>query len=157
MLKKEEMLILTNLRENSRESLRKLSKKTSIPMSTLYDRLKNYEKDVIKKYTMLIDFGKLGFNTKATMLLKVAKGYREKLGEHLTKDKHINNVYVINNGYDFIIEGIFRELKDIDSFLRKLETEYGVVDNYTYYIIDELKREGFMSNPEYVKITGDVY
>lgn len=154
-MKKEDMLILTNLRENSRESLRKLSRKTAIPMSTLYDKLKNYEKNVIKKYTMLIDFSSLGFSTKATILLKVTKDYREKLAEHLTKEKHINNVYKINNGYDFIIEGIFRELKDIDAFLIKLETEYGVVDNYIYYIVDELKREGFMSSPEYVKITGD--
>lgn len=153
MLDKKEMLILANLRKNARETLTAISKKTSIPISTIFEKIKNYETNLIKKHTTLIDFTKLGFNTRATILIKVAKDYKEKLREHLLINKSLNNVYKINNGYDFMLEGIFKEIKDVESFLDKLENDFGVTDRYVYYIMDEIKREDFLSSPEYINIT----
>jgi len=155
MLKKTEMMILSELRNNSRESLTRMSRKTSIPISTIYEKMKRYEGDIIKKYTMIIDFAKLGFNTKATILVRVPKEYRDNLKDYLIHNKFVNNLDKINNGYDFIIDGVFRELKDVECFLEKLENEFNVTDKYVYYVIDELKKEGFMSSPDYVKISGD--
>ena len=152
MLDKKEMLILANLRKNSRETLTKISKQTSIPVSTIYDKLKIYETSFIKKHTSILDFSKLGYHTRATMLIKVANNYREKLREHLLLDKSLNTVYRINNGYDFMLEGIFKELREVDLFLDKLEKDYGVTEKYVYYIIDEVKKEDFLSSPEYLKI-----
>ena len=151
MFDKKELMILANLRNNARETLTKISKKTSIPVSTIFEKLRSYESTIITKHTSLIDFNKLGFSTRATILLKVGKDYRDKLREHLILDKSLNNVYRINNGYDFMLEGIFREIKDVENFLEKLENDYGVTDRYVYYIVDELKREDFMSSPEYLK------
>ncbi len=153
---KKEMLILSTLRLNARESLTKISKDTDIPVSTVYERLKNYETRFIKKHTSIIDFNKLGFNTRVTIMLRAARDHREKLREHLLKDKSINSLYKINNGYDFMMEGIFSELRDVDNFLDKLESDFGVTERVVYYVVDELRREDFMSSPEYVRITGDI-
>ena len=116
MIDKKEMLILANLRNNARETLTKMSRKTSIPVSTIFEKLKTYESGLIKKYTSLIDFTKLGYNTRATILVKTTKEYRDKLRQHLLLDKSLNSVYKINNGYDFMLEGIFREIKDVEQF-----------------------------------------
>ncbi|MBI2148958.1 Lrp/AsnC family transcriptional regulator [Candidatus Woesearchaeota archaeon] len=153
MLDRKEMLILANLRNNARETLTIMSRKTSIPISTIFEKIKNYESGLIKKYTSIIDFTKLGYNTRATILIKVNKEYRDRLREHLLINKSLNNVYKINNGYDFLIDGIFKEIKDVEVFLDKLENEFGVTDKYVYYVVDEIKNEDFFSSQEYVNFT----
>lgn len=153
MLDKKEMLILANLRNNSREPLTKMSKRTSIPVSTIFEKMRGYEKKLITKYTSLLDFTELGYTTRATILLKTSKEYRAKLRDYLLINKSLNTVYRVNNGYDFILEGVFKELKEVENFLEKLEKDFGVTDKYVYYIIDEVKREDFMASPEYVTYT----
>lgn len=153
MVDKREMLILTHLRRNARETLTRMSRKTSIPVSTIFEKLKNYESGLIKKHTSIIDFSKLGYTTKATILVKANSEHRERLKEYLFMNKSLNTVYKINNGYDFILEGIFKELKDVDIFLEKLEKEFFITDKYVYYIVDEIKKEDFLSSPEYVNMS----
>ena len=156
MLDKKELIILSKFRENSRESLTKMSKKISVPVSTIYEKLKGYEKSVIKKHTSLLDFSKLGFNTRATIILKVTKENKDPLKDFLLNNRYVNTFYKINNGYDFMIEAIFRELNEVESFVEELEDKYNVQDKKVYYIIDELKKEAFLSNSEYLKLSGDI-
>lgn len=153
MLNKKEKVILANLRANSRESLTKMSKKTSIPVSTIFEKIKRYESGLIKKYTSIVDFGRLGYNTRATILLKVSKEHRDRIREFLLVNKSLNSVYRINNGYDFMLEGVFRDLKDVEGFIEKVEGKFSITGKYIYYIVDEIKKEDFMSHPEYVSIT----
>lgn len=51
---------LAYLRENSREKLTTISKRTKIPISTLFDMLKELQGNLITKNTVLLDFSKLG-------------------------------------------------------------------------------------------------
>lgn len=147
-MKKSELLIISNLRNNARESLTRMGRRTSIPISTIYDKMKYYEEDIIKKYTVIVDFGKLGFNTRVNILLKTGKEYRDKLRDFLVESKCVNSLFKINNDYDFMVECIFKELKEVETFLDRIENEFGVTDKRLHYIVDEIKREGFMSNPE---------
>ncbi len=147
-MKRSEIVILSNLRNNARQSLTRMGRKTSIPISTIYEKIKDYEENIIKKYTVIVDFGKLGFVTKVNIFLKTPKEKREGLKNFLLENKSINNLYKLNNDYDFMAEGIFKELRDVEMFLEKLENEFGVNDKKLFYIVDEFKREGFLSNPE---------
>ncbi len=149
-MKKSEMMIISNLRNNARQSLTRMGRKTAIPISTIYEKIRCYEESVIKKYTVIIDFGKLGFATRVSMLLKTTKEKRDELKNFLLENKSINNVYKINNEYDFMAEGVFKELKDVELFLDKIENSFGVSDKRLFYIVDDIKNEGFMSNPEAV-------
>jgi DNA-binding Lrp family transcriptional regulator len=58
--------ILAHLRQNSRTNLTKISKETAVPISTIFDRIKRYNKDVIIKNTVLLDFRKIGYEHKVT-------------------------------------------------------------------------------------------
>jgi len=59
-MKLKDMMLLSNLRANARETLTNISKRTNIPISTIFDRLKLHEKNLIKKHTAIIDFALLG-------------------------------------------------------------------------------------------------
>ncbi len=154
MLDKKELLILANLRNNSRLSLTRMSRNTSIPVSTIYDKIKAYEQGLITKNTCILDFSKLGFNTRATIMLKIKKEDKERVREALIKNKSVNSCYRITNGYDYLIEGIFKEIRQVDHFLANLDKDYNIEQKEVYYILEDLRKEAFLSNPDYIQLTG---
>lgn len=152
MDEEKEMMILTALRENSRASLTEISKQTKIPVSTIYDRLKTYNGNIVKKFTSVLDFQTIGFGAKAMLLLKVHKEKAEALKQHLIADKSVNNLVKINNGYNFLAEVIFKTIPELENYIEKLESDYSLVEKQVFYIINDLKREDFMSSTGYQKL-----
>jgi len=82
-MKEKELLLLSHLRSNARKNLTNISKETGIPISTIFDKIRKYEGDVIKKFTSLLDFGKLGYDIRVSVMLKVDKNDRENVGNYL--------------------------------------------------------------------------
>ncbi len=151
-LKKKEKMLLSHFRRNARESLTTISRRTKVPVSTIFDRLKHYEQSFIKKHTTLLDFSKLGYLTRAEVMLKVAYDQREALKQFLLKHEHVNTLFKVNNGFDFLAELIFRHMKELEDFLEKLEQKYTVKEKMVYYIIEDICREEFLAKPELVKL-----
>ena len=144
MVTENDLKLVSYLRKNSREKLTRISKETSIPISTLFDMMKCLENGVIVKSTILVDFSKLGYDTRAHVFLKVDRGCKGRLIKHLTYNKNVNSVFRVNNEYDFCIETVHRSIKELDEFLHKLEDEFMVRDCKIFYLVDEVKREGFV-------------
>ena len=147
-MKKEDMLLLSALRTNSRETLTKISKQINIPISTIFDKLRTQEIDIIKKHTSILDFSKIGYSSRANIILKVHKNDKEDLKEFLLTNSNVNSVYRINNGYDFLIEVIFRTIIDLEGFVEKIEGEFRLKTKHVHYIIEDLKREAFLAYDE---------
>jgi len=147
MLSDKEVKIISYLRQNARATLTKLSRKTGVPISTIYDKMKHHEKGLIKKHTTLLDFSKLGYDTRVNILIKVDKDKKEPCQEFLLKNQSTNSVFKINNGYDFLIEAIFSSIRDFEEFKEVIEDRFNIEEMSSYYVIDEIKREDFMSDP----------
>ncbi len=144
MDREKELLLLSHFRRNSRQSLTKISRETRIPVSTIFDKLKEYEQTIIKKHTCLLNFKKLGFDLRTTILFKVEKEKKESFQKFLLNNPSTNNVFKINNGYDFLIEAIFRDLREMDSFFEDADNR-GVVDRKEFFILESIARENFLS------------
>ena len=151
-MKQRELIILSMLRENARQTLTRMSRKSNIPVSTLYDHLKQQEQKLILKHTVLLDFGKLGFSTRAKIALKVRPDDREAVKDFLVAAHCLNSVMKINNGFDFLIEGIFRDMKEMEDFLEQLDQKFKVSAKQIYFIIDDLKKEAFLSNAKLIPL-----
>ncbi len=149
---RKELLLMSYLRNNARENLTMLSKKTQIPVSTIFDKLRSLQKSVILKHTSLLDFSKLGFQARATIMLKVPPNEQVRLKQHLLTNHNINSLSKINNGFDFMAEGVFRTINDIAYFLDILAANFKVEQNQVYYIIEDLKREGFLDNEQLIDL-----
>ncbi len=147
MPSKKDIQIITHLRQNARMPLTVMSKKTRIPVSTIFDRLKDNEKGLITRHTCLLDFEKLGYGVKANIAFKVDREDKDSLKEFLVKNHLINSVYKINNGFDFMIEAVFRQIKDMDDFMENIDSKFRIQDKKSFFIIEELKKEEFMSDP----------
>jgi len=151
-IKDKDLDIIVRLRQNARESLTKMSKNIQVPVSTIYDRMKEHYGELIKKHTSIIDFSVLGFNTRANICMAIEKEKKKELTEYLRKHQNINTVYKINNGYDYMIDGVFKHIKDMEEFCDNLREKFDVKEMKVYFIIDELMREEFMTKRELISL-----
>src|SRR3989338_7081393 len=105
---KKDFILMTFFRNNARENLTRISRLTAIPVSTIFDKLREYEKDLIKKHATLVDFRKLGFDIRANLLFKISREQRDDFKDFLIKHENINSVFKVNNGFDFLVETVFK-------------------------------------------------
>lgn len=144
-LDKNDIRVLASLRDNAREKLVKISRNIDLPVSTIYDRMVMLEREVIKKKTVLLNLPKIGYNTRAIIVMKVKREQRAELKKFLTRCKNMNNLLKINNGYDYLVEVVFKHVKDLEDFLEDLDEQFKLLEKNVYYIIDDLERESFLS------------
>jgi DNA-binding Lrp family transcriptional regulator len=147
-MNKKDLQIIALLRQDARMPLTKMSRNIQVPVSTIFDRLKASEASIIQKHTSLINFAALGFNTRANITLKVDRDDKDALKDYLMKHQNINSVLRINNGYDFMVEGIFHQIRDMEDFIDTVENKFKIQDKKSFFIIEDLKKESFMSDPD---------
>jgi len=152
-MQNKELNLLTELRKDARCNVTKIARRIQAPVSTVHDRLKKLQDRLVTKYTCLLDFRKLGFNTRAHLIIRLAKKEeREEVKEHLLRQHNVNSVYKINNGYDFLAELVFRDMGGLDDFLQVLEEKFKIKEKKVYYIIDDVAREQFLSDQIHAQI-----
>lgn len=148
MLKAKDLQLLACLRENSRQRLTKISRRTQLPVSTIFDKIGSYKS--FARFTTLINFSTIGYTAKVQLLLKAGRDDKDKLEEYLENSENINSLYRINNGFDYMAEGVFKTIRDVEEFLDRMESSFNIKDKVVHFVIDDIKRESFLSNPEIV-------
>lgn len=152
MINKKDLLVIAHLRQNARMKLTKMSRLTRLPVSTIFDRMKYHDGGLIKGHICLLDFEKLGFHTRANVMFSIARDDKEKMREYLEANQNVNSIYKINNGFDLLVELIFKNVKDLDGFLESLERKFTIKKKEVHYIIDDIKKEAFMSDPNTISL-----
>lgn len=86
------MAILKILQENPKLRIRDLAEKLKIPKSTIYYRLRQLENQgIIKKYGIIIDSDKLGFEYVVIIQVRARYGpkYHDEIGKLLSKNPYV--------------------------------------------------------------------
>jgi len=141
MLPEKDLLILKHLRNNARKTLTSISKETGIPTSTVFDRLRAHEKNIIKKYTSIVDFPKLGYSIRAKIMLEAKN--KEDILKFLLTSPSTNSLYQISGRFDLLADCIFKDMKELYAFLDELE-KFDIKKEF-HHVINEIKREDFFS------------
>ena len=143
--KQKDLEIIKHLRANSRQTLTAISKENKIPVSTLFDRLKLYKKDeIIKRFTCLLDFQKLGYNSHSFAVFSIPKAKRKSLKEFLKKSPSVNSIYKINHRYDFLAELVFENIKGLEDFLDQIDDKFSIRPKHVFYVVTPLTNETFL-------------
>ncbi len=137
-------MILSHLRTNARQRLTSISRRTHIPVTTIYDNVRRYEKRFITKHASLVDFRKLGFNAKTNIAIKINGSKAELLG-YLQEHPNVNSLYRTDSDYDVMAELVFKQLSDVDEFVESLKTKFQVEKSIVLNVTEDIKREEFMS------------
>jgi DNA-binding Lrp family transcriptional regulator len=133
--------ILQYLRRDARMNLTTISRKTGIPVSTIFDRIRVQEREFIVRWTALLDFAKLGLPVRANVFLKVDPQSRDGVRAYLLAHGRVNNLYRINNGYDYAAECLFTDIREVEEFTELLETQFHIINKHVFHVIDDIARE----------------
>ena len=142
--------MLSSLRGDGRASLTTISRKTKIPVSTLFEVLKRTDK--IERHTCLLNFRECGFSIRALFFSKVESCDRERFKDFILKHPNLNNFSKINNGFDYYYEMVFCDLQSCEHFAEKVEMDYSLLLQQVHYVVDDLAREVFWENPVKVEM-----
>ncbi len=113
--------ILKALSKNSRLSTREISRVVKKSPSLVHLRIKRLEKcGLIKNYTTLIDYTKLGYTIHALTLLQVEGAHIGEVEDFLSKEPNVKAVYDITGEYDIAFISVFKSVSDLDSFIKRI-------------------------------------
>ena len=141
MLKEKDLKILSELRINCRQTLTKISKKTSIPISTVFDKLENYRKDLVVKFTCLLNFNDLGLRSHSFVVFSINKKKRDDLKNFLLSSNNVNSLFRINHRYDFLVELVFRDIQELENFMDHVDEWFSIRPKHIFYVIDSIAKE----------------
>ncbi len=156
-MEKKDLQILSMLRSNGRMTLTEMSRRSNIPVSTIYDRLNYFRGSIIKRHVSLIDFAKLGFVVKTHIMFCIDKTQKDDFSAYMVRNVNVNSLYRINNGFDFIAEVLCRDINGLEQFLDSLCEKFKIKDKKTFFIIDEPKKEAFLSDESFMHLFNEVF
>jgi DNA-binding Lrp family transcriptional regulator len=116
-IKKADKDILNELGKNARETIRNIAKKTKLRPSTVHSRMKKLEEEgVIKKYTLELDYKKLGKNLVVFILVNT----NSNIPDTFFRSDEIDEVFGITGEYDLILKCRFSGVEEFNEFVIKL-------------------------------------
>lgn len=144
-----DLLVLKELRVNARSSMAHISRKTGIPVSTIFDKIKSLEKKLIAKHSTIADFSLLGFGIHAHYAVKANN--KLELKAFLEGNAYVNSLFRTNNGTDFFIDAFFKDMKQRNFFIEGME-DCGIQKLEEFFVSEEIIKEMFLTLPEHIFI-----
>jgi Lrp/AsnC family transcriptional regulator, regulator for asnA, asnC and gidA len=109
-----DMKILSELTKDASISIPQLSKKLNINSSVLYSRIKRLVKrELIRKFTVLINESQLGINIKATVGINRDPKLKEPIHNELMRIPEVRSLIEVTGRFDIILSVYTRTLEEL--------------------------------------------
>jgi len=131
--------LLTLLRKNCRMSLTEMAKDLGITVPAIKYRIQKLEQNgIIKKYSAIIDYEKLGYGIIAFVGINIDPTKRKQIMEKILELDEIIELYEITGEYDVMAKIVTKDIHSLREFLTfKLGGVEGVTRTYTMIIVKE--------------------
>ena len=141
-LEEKDKKILDILVDNSRLSLRKIAKKADVSVATVMHHIKKLEKEgIIKKYTAKLDYERIGYDVEVIIEIRISKGKLFEVEKKIAMHPNVFAVYDITGAFDALVLARFPTRRQMDNFLKKLQTYEFVERTETKLILNTIKEE----------------
>jgi DNA-binding Lrp family transcriptional regulator len=130
--------IIRELKEDSRQSIRDIAKKTKLRPSTVHERIKKLVRNsVIEKFTLKLNNKAVGENFIAFMFVSSEK----EIPSIVFSDPHIREVFGITGEYDLLLKLKFKDVEEFNNFVIKFRLETGIKKTLTMVSTVNIKEE----------------
>ena len=130
MVDEKGLKILEVLRQDSRMHTKEIAKKTGIPRATVHERIKKMKKEgVIRKFTVLTDYKKLGMPITCFIMVSFSPGGRAMadLGKKIAKMNGVTEVFQVDGQADLLVKVKGRSLEQVgELIIGKIRSLQGV-------------------------------
>ena len=137
--------ILNVLTENSRLSLRQIAEKVKVSVATVMHHLDSLEKEgVIRSYTANIDYEKIGYDIEVIIEVRISKGRLLDVEKKIAVHPNVFAVYDVTGAFDAVILARFKTRRQMDNFLKKIQTYEFVERTETKLVLKTIKEGGIL-------------
>jgi len=138
-LDKKDFAIINVLKENSRESIRDIAKKTKLRPSTVHQRiLKLKEKGVIEKFTLKLSNKAVGEGFIVFMLVKTKPS---SVLDKIVNNKHVREFFGVTGEYDLLLKLKFKNVEEFNDFVIRFRKEQSIQTTLTMVVTADVKEE----------------
>ncbi len=144
--------LIYELRLDSRKSVRELAKSLAESPSTIYNRRKKLEdKEIIKCFSVNLDYEQLSLGKSAYLLIKIdwsSGTTAQKVAEQLKGKKNVFQVTLISGPYDLLVKVRLRTIDDIHKVLtNSIRTVEGIKEIDQFQVFQEVLTEQDILDP----------
>jgi Lrp/AsnC family transcriptional regulator for asnA, asnC and gidA len=137
-----DLAILRSLIKNSRITISQMSKEIDIPDATISNRLKKLETDVIKRYTLIPDWQKVGLEITSIIIIQTESERHELVKEELSRLEKVSEVYSVSGEYDILIKVWVKSIEDLNQLINsKIRSIDGVEDLTEMIVMERVKED----------------
>jgi DNA-binding Lrp family transcriptional regulator len=134
--------ILSNLLKDSRLSNRQIASKVGVSVGTVIAKIKKMENEgIIKGYSAILDYEKLGYELTVITELTVSKGKLLKVEREIAKMPNVCAVYDVTGLTDAMVIGKFRNRKELSDFTKSLLAMRYIERTNTHVILSTIKED----------------
>ena len=134
--------ILNLLMQDSRQSSRQMASQLKTSAATVLSRMQKLEKSgVIKKYSALANYEKLGYDVEVVINIKISKGKLFQVEKKIAVHPNVFAVYDVTGDYDVVVIARFQNRRALDAFLKNIQTYDFVEKTHTTLILNVIKDE----------------
>ena len=134
--------IINLFQSDGRMSYRKIAKELDISIGTVHNRIDKLTKNgIIKKFTPVIDHGKLGYALTTIIGVRVKGGVLKNWEDRTAYHKNVLCVYDVTGEFDAILIARFKDTQELDQFVKKLLKEPDVQRTYTQTVLNIVKED----------------
>ena len=136
-----DMKIIQHLTNNAKMTYREMADDAGVSEATIKNRIDRLiESGVIKKFTVMMDYHKLGRAIKSFIGLKVQPAKLQSIVEHLSAHPDVHVLYRTSGDVDLLFEVIFEKMEDLNKFLESELALDGVLGTVVTIVIGPYKR-----------------
>lgn len=129
--------LVNELLGNGRASLRSLGEDLDVSVTTVSNHLRDLEDEgVVKGYTPIVDYDKLGYDVTAILQLKVEGSALPDITERLRQEKQMVSVYEVTGDYDVIAIGKFTDTDGMNDQIKTLLTDADIRESNTSVVLN---------------------
>jgi Lrp/AsnC family transcriptional regulator, leucine-responsive regulatory protein len=146
MLDDKDRELLAELKKDGRSSTARIARRTGIPRVTVHERIRRMrERGVIRRFSALPDYGKLGFGTTAFILLSYdgrSKLSQRGTAERIAKLPNVHEVHILAGDWDMLLKVRGSAIEDIGKLvIDRLRGIDGVGRTVTIACFETVKEE----------------
>ena len=135
--------ILNYLKENARQKASSISEEINLSVSAVLERIRKLENSgVIKKYTMVLDRKKIGYDMLAFIEVGLEHPkYYDNFTEEVLRNKQILSCHYITGDFDFILQVLTNSSDGLEAVHREIKSIPGVSTTKTQFVLSTIKEE----------------
>ncbi len=147
--------IISLLRRNSRLSITRIARKVSLPISTVYDRMRRLQRNgVIKKYTCLVDYKSFNYPVTSHVLMRINGKSRERAESFLANSIFTNNFQKVNGDeFNYFGTFVFPSMEELQEFLERVAEKFNIYNYKIFYVLRGIREEGFLEDLTFLRVS----